>query len=890
MAKTYEELLAGATQIKNNELPESNTHSLVGGQLLDMVEKNKDDKDKSDKKFTELEEEKQDKLTFDNIPTIGSDNPVTSGGIREALNAQKSEVDTAKNEALQAIEENEQAAITNFNAQKITPEMLSESTKQFIEASGGGTITNLADGEDITSKENDLGVNVLKLADKRYDDVNFSGKGYKIIRKNIQDTQNILTQEMINEPNTIYEIRYDFDLNGNKIVIPDGCVLDFSKGGSFSNGNLAYNKTFVFNPRLINVNTTGSLINNEILYEYGNSTLNGLMSLYEGKSQIVDLQGKTMSAGGMHISRTSSLTIKNGTLLIPKHYSFDPAVSTFIMDNVRVEFSTEDELEYAFGGGISDKESDYPVLILRNCIFVNKNNTYILNAFYGRFAKVVVSYCTFIDCGMQVQTFKGSVSSWNYNSYVSFDHCIFNWDANKSYTPGSSGNRDGIACGTFDNIFVTNCTFNNLTNSCLDCYTASNIIFHGNKLVNCKQGVELKSLYRESDWTDGVGQGELPRNHGISITNNIVDNCETFISTFIGIQSDIEGDLSYFISKADKYKRNCLIANNIIYNTQTYDSSKYCIVGDPILDTLITGNVFYSESSKYFFYRDRYSTDLTPIEHFHPTVVITNCYFYLPEGAPLFASNRYPNYIIKNCVFNKQTTISVYGTEYNENNIVIDGCDNITLGSGSGGAPKSKIRVTNCKNLRISLSEQPAYVELDNCSGLEGTLVSYSNISSDHEVHTNIFIVSNSDGIIVSNKKINNMVLLDDNSYCRKGNSTAVNVNYKYIKPFETREELEELGIPLSNYTYYKYDATNNYKFKKYTFNPSINKWQNDQGITDTVNYSGTFENKPSKGDITIGFEYFCTDKQTTEGATNGIMIYHKGGDVWVDALGRVIS
>ena len=42
MAKTYEELLAGATQIKNNELPESNTHSLVGGQLVDMVEKQKD--------------------------------------------------------------------------------------------------------------------------------------------------------------------------------------------------------------------------------------------------------------------------------------------------------------------------------------------------------------------------------------------------------------------------------------------------------------------------------------------------------------------------------------------------------------------------------------------------------------------------------------------------------------------------------------------------------------------------------------------------------------------------------------------------------------------------------------------------------------------------------
>lgn len=43
MAKTYEELLAAATQIKNNELPESNTHTLVGGQLVDMVERQKED-------------------------------------------------------------------------------------------------------------------------------------------------------------------------------------------------------------------------------------------------------------------------------------------------------------------------------------------------------------------------------------------------------------------------------------------------------------------------------------------------------------------------------------------------------------------------------------------------------------------------------------------------------------------------------------------------------------------------------------------------------------------------------------------------------------------------------------------------------------------------------
>lgn len=51
---------------------------------------------------------------------------------------------------------------------------------------------------------------------------------------------------------------------------------------------------------------------------------------------------------------------------------------------------------------------------------------------------------------------------------------------------------------------------------------------------------------------------------------------------------------------------------------------------------------------------------------------------------------------------------------------------------------------------------------------------------------------------------------------------------------------------------------------------------------------SGTFTNKPTKAPI--GFAYFCTDKQTGEGATDGITIYYKGNDIWVDALGRVVD
>lgn len=75
----------------------------------------------------------------------------------------------------------------------------------------------------------------IEEANRAYDTSTFSGLGYRILRKNIQSNKNILTQSMINMPNTIYEIRYDFDLNGNTINIPDNCELKFV-GGSLKNG------------------------------------------------------------------------------------------------------------------------------------------------------------------------------------------------------------------------------------------------------------------------------------------------------------------------------------------------------------------------------------------------------------------------------------------------------------------------------------------------------------------------------------------------------------------------------------------------------------------------------------------------------------------------------
>ena len=110
------------------------------------------------------------------------------------------------------------------------------------------------DEEDLTVSEPDKNGNaIVSLKDRVYDESNFSGKGYKILRKNIQTIdgvrKNILTQNIINKPNTIYEIRYDFDLNGKKVEIPENCVLKFN-GGKLSNGTIIGQNRSKFTPYL----------------------------------------------------------------------------------------------------------------------------------------------------------------------------------------------------------------------------------------------------------------------------------------------------------------------------------------------------------------------------------------------------------------------------------------------------------------------------------------------------------------------------------------------------------------------------------------------------------------------------------------------------------------
>lgn len=94
-------------------------------------------------------------------------------------------------------------------------------------------VGNLPDEEDITLNAEKH----LQLKDRD----SSKGMGYKILRL---PEDRILTQSMVDEANTIYEIRYNFDLNGTTITVPTGCIFDF-QGGSLSNGTIIGNNTII---------------------------------------------------------------------------------------------------------------------------------------------------------------------------------------------------------------------------------------------------------------------------------------------------------------------------------------------------------------------------------------------------------------------------------------------------------------------------------------------------------------------------------------------------------------------------------------------------------------------------------------------------------------------
>lgn len=119
---------------------------------------------------------------------------------------------------------------------------LSESLQQIVSQSGG-RIVNIPDEEDLTVINQ-----VLKFKDRAYRAGTSKGLGYKILRMNYMGQINLLEQDMITDPYTVYEVRYDYNLDEKTIELPEGAVINMLPGGTFNNGTIICNNNIFISP------------------------------------------------------------------------------------------------------------------------------------------------------------------------------------------------------------------------------------------------------------------------------------------------------------------------------------------------------------------------------------------------------------------------------------------------------------------------------------------------------------------------------------------------------------------------------------------------------------------------------------------------------------------
>ena len=187
-------------------------------------------------------------IQMDAAPVENSPRPVTSGGV---FSHTKQVVERGIRSVIQKTDEfpmkGSPKLVTSDGIFRFAQQEVARQVESLTPIHIEGDVTNAADEEDLTSEEVNGGA-VLRRKNKVYAPLAFSGKGRKYLRKNLSrigsQHTNLLTQAMVSDANTIYEIQYDYDLDGATLTIPEGCTLHFD-GGSIYNGTVVWNDTLL---------------------------------------------------------------------------------------------------------------------------------------------------------------------------------------------------------------------------------------------------------------------------------------------------------------------------------------------------------------------------------------------------------------------------------------------------------------------------------------------------------------------------------------------------------------------------------------------------------------------------------------------------------------------
>lgn len=772
----------------------------------------------------------------------------------------------------------------------------------------------LPDEEDLTKSENDgKGNSYLSLKDREYNPDEFSGLGKVILRKNIMEVEtegygkvkkNVLLQDMINKPNTIYEIRYDFDLNNQEITIPEGCVLDFY-GGSLSNGGIHGKQTFI------------NSLNSNILYKiFLTGTYRNQFNFDWLYYENIDLKDviKTTDLIFLFSNTTYNLNISPWTL--PEGTVFKGVTGEFDVSTLNLNVSNTNNNFYLW------KIS--PKCTIKNLSF--------------RLKQVIESIFLLLDTSIS--------NSSDYRAVINNISITGHWvDSDKEQLKGTGiaiyirdYNDDGsyakLSSQSFSLQSYHNITIKNLKTGILiqahkkykdnkqyGCWATA--IYFYNLEIWADLGVKIMSQYllhkEDSNIDESLSSfiddlrfdGFVYQRMGIaSEYNKAMYGGPSFITINNMALWDTEqfgnliGTIVVGASRRIPFGRGNLVNWGIkpiegeeeklnIRGTSDYQRDKIILAVNEISDKESIPKAYEITAGLYGGISMTCNTQ--DLEHTTTNASIQLVQPEWGEGVKNSISRKDPN-----------VTIPYY-------DIIYPMMDQELYLSTNTKLPYFKIRTIQDNTEQVkSLNLFPIVTDdLNTDQRVQNPNLLYSLIIDG--ISENTYIKNNTEFLNLETTHIigrtygNNHHLNDVTSYKGYGRG---------LKFFNLDTKQTFFGEKLSTEDFiHWYDVfgnpfnakdkgnssqrPSNVKFKFQYYDTFIKqfiwwngeKWVTYDGINADIKRLGTFAQKPTTTDnIPVGFAYFCTDKQTTEGTTNGIMIYHKGNNVWVDALGRVVS
>lgn len=717
------------------------------------------------------------------------------------------------------------------------------------------------------------------------------------------DLINMLTQEMISDANTIYHIQYDYIL-GEDVTIPANCILEFD-GGSLSNGTLVGQNTIILNGNFDDIEFGGSFSPYET--EVGN-----IAELKSCKSIVPNSIVKTLGyynpgdGGGAsyHIrikavadvetvgdlfelqnGLVAELVIEDGFVNI-KQFGCKTDVAFDNADNLQVclDFAKVKSIYVVVPEGTFkvDKTISLPAgtNMKGEAAYSFKNSTL--------YTSIQTDFTMFTGVGTDI-----------------IRHCIF--EGITFARTRTQEERDAISIGS-----MTGCGYG-LAGTCFSSITEGNFIkcgfigwgacFKGGFYIIFLEGTDFSYCNNVVNNTSSISCFKVSHANGWCLGN--------IFEQYSGIQ-DVTIESSWFefyVSVIKSLSTNRIINFSIVSSTMT--NAAY---GGPIFD--INGNtwnrIFINVINSCITVKTiignniNYTSNIICFENSH--VVYSDDFNETTEGAFIYGNSRFYD---KGSTEHEFNYPKKRGINYNTGNaeVPISLKRIAQLGDVAKGLQSfGDTLVFRDSAERNILSLPPVFYKTDNSfpvdaegNALSGPYFIYN--PQAHSVGDILLRFKNNWGGV---QNILRYLMAGDTRPTNMTGSDAGSVFFDTIinRPIwwdnSHTKWVDAEGYPanLKKGTKRPKLSPNDkgYRFYDETLDMPIwwngYDWRDRDGVVPGTPRSGTFADKPNtaQNDIRPGFAYFCTDKQTTEGSTDGIMIYYKDNNIWVDALGRVVS